>query len=117
MESGQRCSYTSSFVVLEVSATIMRLYLLADLLLFPLCTSSYAAEIMGFMPLFHIRSMGLVYVEYYGGPNAAKAVNDYRLFGIINDAINDTWKARKGITALNGLTRPAPYVRFNLDTT
>ena len=64
--------------------------------------SSVAGELTIDVPaLYKIRSMALS----YGDVDRQKMVNDYRLFGIINEALKSTWNANKyGVKIENGLT-------------
>jgi len=84
---------------------MFRKYLIALTLLILFASSSVGngetyEEIMGIGP-FKIRSMGLTYIE----PDDKGLVNDYRLFGIVKEAIESTWDARRDeIKISNGLT-------------
>ena len=84
---------------------MFRKYLIALTLLILFASSSVGngetyEEIMGIGP-FKIRSMGLTYIE----PDDKGFVNDYRLFGIVKEAIESTWDARRDeIKISNGLT-------------
>tara|TARA_B100000315_G_scaffold5520_1_gene5551 strand:+ start:93 stop:584 length:492 start_codon:yes stop_codon:yes gene_type:complete len=84
---------------------MFRKYLIALTLLILFASSSVGngetyEEIMGIGP-FKIRSMGLTYFEH----DDKGFVNDYRLFGIVKEAIESTWDARRDkIKILNGLT-------------
>ena len=85
---------------------MFRKYLIALTLLILFASSSVGngetyEEIMGIGP-FKIRSMGLTYNEV--SPNTGLE-NDYRLFGIVKEAIESTWDARRDeIKISNGLT-------------
>ena len=85
---------------------MFRKYLIALTLLILFASSSVGngetyEEIMGIGP-FKIRSMSLRYNEII--PNTGLE-NDYRLFGIVKEAIESTWDARRDeIKISNGLT-------------
>jgi len=50
---------------------------------------------------YKIRSMSLWYIEY----GRQKITNDFRMFGIVKEAVENTWKSRKAhIEIANGLT-------------
>ena len=58
-----------------------------------------------FTQVFFIRSMTLNYFDM----DRRELVNDYRLFGIVKEAIENTWKAREGnFKIANGLTFNSP---------
>lgn len=83
---------------------MLRKLLIALTLLVLFASSSVASELsITVPPYYEIRSMRLSYADL--DRNDRKLENDYRLFGIIKEAIENTWKSRNGqVVIKNGLS-------------